>query len=177
MNIFSLRKFYYQNPKLKEIGSFKKYKRYLKKIFKNSKLKKIVYHHSDEKIEQFKDNFIEGYAARHGVSKKAIFFLKKPIKKEFLTKRPHLIFCILNTKNPFYYKTKFKTGTKEAKAHPGIKEGIDYALEKKHDSVIFDKIWDNKTWCEVITVFSPKQIHILGSKKDIRGFKKFNQQL
>lgn len=162
-----------QNPKLSNTGTKTQYFKYLKTIFPNSRCKKIVYHHSDKKLEKFKDNFFEGYAAKHGVSQKAIFFLKKPVKEEFLSKRPHIIFSILNLKNPFNYKSKFKTGTKEAKAHSGIKEGIDYALQKGCDSVIFNKIWDNRTWCDVISVFSSKQIHILGSKTDLRNFKRF----
>lgn len=162
-----------ENQRLEKIGTKSDYKKYLKTIFPNSKYKKLVYHHSDEKLTKFKDNFLEGYAARHGVSPKAIFFLKKPIKKEFLSKRDHLIRCKINVKNSFIYQNKFKTGTKEAKAHSGIKEGIDYAIKNKYDSIIFDKIWDNKNWCDVISVFSSKQIHILGSKKDINNFQKF----
>lgn len=162
-----------QNLKLKKIGTKKEYEKYLKNYFPNSKFKKIVYHHSDEKIEKFKDDFIEGYASRHGVSKRAIFFLENPVGEDFLSKRPHLILSLINVENPLKYRSKFKLGTKESKAHGGIKEGVDYALKNKYDCIIFDKIWDNRTWCKVISVFSSKKIHVLGSKKDEIDFKKF----
>lgn len=168
-----IKKFFNQNPELSKIGTKKQYKKYLKTIFPDSKFKKIVYHHSDKKIEKFKDNFLEGYASKHGVSPKAIFFLEKPAKKEFLSKRKYLNYCLISLEKPFIYKSKFKKGTKEAKAHSGIKEGINSALKSKYDGVIFNKIWDNKQWCTVFTVFSAKQIHILGSKKDIKKFKKY----
>lgn len=164
---------YKQLPQLEKIGTETQYKKYLKTVFPDSKVKQIVYHHSDEKLTRFKANFKEGYAARHGCSPKAIFFVGEPVKEEFLTKRPHIISALVNLENPFRYRSKFKTGTKEAKAHPGIREGIDYALEKKNDGVIFKKIWDNRTWCDVYVVLSPRQIHIIGSNKDIKMFKEF----
>jgi hypothetical protein len=161
------------NPELKKIGTKLQYYKYLSSIFHNSKFKKIAFHHSDKKLEKFKDDFLEGYAAKHGVSKKAIFFLKKPIKRDFLKERHYLILVKLNLQKPFIYRNKFKTGTKKRKAHPGIKEGIDYALNNGYDSVVFKKIWDNRNWCDVVSVFSSKQIHVLGSKKDLMNFKKF----
>jgi hypothetical protein len=164
---------YNQINGLSKTGTKKEYLTYIKKIFPYSKFKKIVYHHSDKKIEKFKDYFIAGYAARHGVSKKAIFFLKKPVKKEFLSQRKYLNYCLINLKNPFIYRSKFKQGTKQAKIHTGIKEGIKYALKKNYDGVIFNKIWDNKQWCTVLVIFSSKQSHILGSKKDIKEFKEY----
>ena len=90
-----------------------------------------------------------------------------------MSKREHLNKCLINLKNPFVYNNKFKIGTRNSKAHSGIKEGINYALKNKHDGVIFNKIWDNKHWCTVLVIFSSKESHILGSKKDIQNFKKY----
>ena len=169
----TLKYIFEKKPELKKIGNKTQYLNYLKTIFPHTKLNKIACHHSNKKIEKFKDGFVEGYAAKHGVSKKAIFFLEEPTKEEFLSKRPHLIFTKLNLERPFIYKNKFRKGTKDRKAHSGIKEGIDYAIKNKYDSVIFNNIWDNRTWCNVVSVFSSKQIHIIGSKKDIKGFAHF----
>jgi len=163
-----------QNSQLSKIGTKKEYQKYLKSIFSNSKIKKVVYHHSNKKLEKFQDNFNKGYASKHGVSSKSIFFLKKPAKKEFLSKRKYLNYCKINLRNPLIYENKFNRGTKEAKNHSGIKERIDYAIKNKKDGVIFNRIWDNKHWCSVFTVFSSKQTWILGSKKDIKNFQKYS---
>jgi hypothetical protein len=172
-----IKRFFNQNSELLKIGTKKEYLNYIKTIFPDSKFNKIVYHHSDKKIDKFKDNFLKGYASKHGVSPKAIFFLKKPARKGFLSKRSHLNYCLINLEKPFIYKNKFKKGTQEAKAHSGIKEGINHALKNKYDGIIFNKIWDNKTWCTVLVVFSSKQIHILGSKEDVKKFKKYHSQI
>jgi hypothetical protein len=85
--------------------------------------------------------------------------LKKPAKKDFLSKRNHTLNCLINLENHLIYKNRFKT--KKAKENSMIKEKINYALENNYDGVILKNIWDNKHWCTVLVVFSPKQIHIL----------------
>lgn len=63
-----------QSPELASVGSKAQYLQYLSTIFPNSKVKDIVYHHSDTKITEFKKEFPEGYAAKKGVSPRAKFF-------------------------------------------------------------------------------------------------------
>lgn len=173
MKVKDIKYVFQENPELRKIGTETQYSKYLKTIFPNSEIKNIVYHHSYEKIEKFKNNFKEGYAARHGVSEKAIFFLEEFAKEEFLSKRNHLNSVLINLENPLKYNGKFKTGTEEAKAHSGIKEGVSAAIKNKNDGVIFGKIWDNKIWSKVLVVFSSRQTRVLGSKKDKEEFKKF----
>lgn len=146
------------------------YSQYLDTIFPNSKVKDIVYHHSDTKLTEFKKEFPEGYAAKKGVSSKAKFFLRKPLTEEFLSKRPYLGQYLVNIVNPNIMPVN---ADRSAKRDSGIKEGIKEALDNNQDSAIFDNIWDNRTWSDVIVVFEPEQIHILGSKQDIEGFKSF----
>lgn len=159
-----------QNPELASIGSREQYSHYLTTIFPDSKVKDIVYHHSDTKITEFKKEFPEGYAASKGVSSKAKFFLRSPLKEEFLSKRPHLGQYLINIINPNIMPAN---ADRSAKRDSGIKEGIQEALDNNQDGAIFDNIWDNKTWSDVLVVFNPEQIHILGSKQDIEGFEEY----
>jgi len=158
------------NPELANIGTPEQYSQYLDTIFPDSKVKDIVYHHSDTKLTEFKKEFPEGYAARHGVSPKAKFFLRQPLKEEFLSKRPYLGQYLVNIINPNVMPVN---ADRSAKRDSGIKEGIQEALDNNQDGAIFDNIWDNRTWSDVLVVFEPKQIHILGSKQDVEGFKEF----
>ena len=146
------------------------YQKYLNSIFPDSKVKDIVYHHSDTKITEFKKEFPEGYAARHGVSPKAKFFLRQPLKEEFLSKRPYLGQYLVNIINPNVMPVN---ADRSAKRNSGIKEGIQEALNNNQDGAIFDNIWDNRTWSDVLVVFEPEQIHILGSKQDLQQAKEF----
>jgi hypothetical protein len=107
------------------------------------------------------------------VSPKAKFFLRQPLKEEFLSKRPYLGQYLINIINPNVMPVN---ADRSAKRDSGIKEGIQEALDNNQDGAIFDNIWDNRTWSDVLVVFEPEQIHILGSKQDIEGFKKFVEQ-
>ena len=158
------------NPELANIGTPEEYSQYLDTIFPDSKVKDIVYHHSDTKITEFKKEFPEGYAAQKGVSPKAKFFLRKPLKEEFLSKRPYVRQYLINIINPNIMPVDTD---RSVKRDSGIKEGIQEALDNNQDGAIFDNIWDNRTWSDVLVVFEPSQIHTLGSKQDIAGFKRF----
>jgi hypothetical protein len=158
------------NPELASIGTLQQYSQYLDSIFPDSKVKDIVYHHSDTKITEFKKEFSEGYAAQKGVSSKAKFFLRKPLKEEFLSKRPYLGQYLINIVNPNIMPSN---ADRTEKRDSGIKEGIQEALNNNQDGAIFDNIWDNRTWSDVLVVFEPEQIHILGNNNDIEGFKEF----
>lgn len=160
-----------RNPEFKEIGTKTQYSKYLKTIFPKSKFTKVVWHHSNKKIKKFKSNFKKGYAYSRGVSPKAIFFLGAPVKKEFLSKRPHLGAYLLNSINPLVIKNKKRDS--KAKEKSGIKEGVEKALAENFDGVVFNNIWDNCVWTDVYVVFKPSKVHILGSKKDFKKFKKF----
>lgn len=160
-----------ENPLLAEIGGKAQYKKYLKTIFPKSKIKNIVYHYAEKKIDKFSSNFIEGYAAQNGCPPKAIFFLDRFATKEsFLSKRPHLGRFLINLENPGVFP---KDKNRSDKRESGIKEWLWEVIESRNDGAIFDNIWDNQMWCNVYVVLSPNQIHILGSKKDNQKFKKF----
>ena len=173
-------------PELQQFGTQEQYNDYIARvslgILKNpssgeynytSQVKDIVYHHSDTKITEFKKEFPEGYAAQKGVSPKAKFFLRQPLKEEFLSKRPYLGQYLINIINPNVMPVN---ADRSAKRDSGIKEGIQEALDNNQDGAIFDNIWDNRTWSDVLVVFEPEQIHILASKADIQGFKEFAQE-
>lgn len=115
-----------------------------------------VYHHSDIELKEFKDNFVSGYAAKHGVNPNAKFFLGEPAKEEFLSDRPicnqYNILCL----NPYIIENN-----KHDKAISNIREGVNYAFDNGYDSAIFYNIWDNRIWCDVFVVFSNSQIQFL----------------
>lgn len=135
------------NPELAQIGTAEQYSQYLDTIFPNSKVKDIVYHNTNEKFDKFRDIPV------------AKFFTKSP-----LGGRKYRIPALLNMSNP----KVFDEFTEDDERTYGISEM--YAKNKEKDSIINGT--EGKTRTEYI-VFEPEQIHILGNKEDVEGFKEF----
>jgi len=162
-----------QNPELSSIGTPQQYSQYLDTIFPDSKVKNIVYHGTDNKFDVFddklantKDDFI-GYIPGH-------YFFNDMKSAEAYTENSNILPAIVNAKNPF------KTGQYSSFSEHWAK--FDY---KSYDSVIggyFDlsssadrEYFKERGFTEVLEYAIPnsEQIHILGSKQDIEGFKQF----
>ena len=129
------------------------YSQYLDTIFPDSKVKDIVYHGSDKSFEEFKipEKYGAWFSSKPGVARKQAELLTGK-NKEGLIKYS----VLLDIQNP-------KKGTPE---------GFDASPStylKGFDSMLFSNRYEN----EVLVVKNAKQIHILGSKQDIQGFKKF----
>ena len=76
---------------------------------------------------------------------------------------------ILNAKNP-------RTELKPAASADMERNPISYIKEQGYDSfIINNQSFKNNRPNEEVVVFEPEQIHILGSKADIQGFKEFVQ--
>jgi hypothetical protein len=142
------------NPELSNIGNVEQYSKYLETIFPDSKVKDIVYHSSPNRIENFRDAMFGTY------------FSYSPIKGVYGSV---IHSVILNTKNPLV-KPKPEDAT-EVK----IKYDKEYR-NYNNPSSPHDASIEGSTVTEEgtqIRVKNPKQIHILGSKQDIEGFKKY----
>jgi len=132
-----------KNPDLSKIGTKEQYEKYLETIIPDSKVKDIVYRGNNIKFDLPTNNNIGIYLT---VNKNRAFQYGERITQ-----------AIIGTINPYYTNDR-----------PDIywKRIIDNSDRlSNHDSIIF------KEGDEIIS--SPSKTHILGSKKDVEGFKKY----
>ena len=177
-------------PELSQIGTEEQYSAYLDTIFPSSKINQIMYHKtSAEKFDEFKVSRLGGvYFSFFDVPTRA-GFIGKMIAK--LTKE-RMVLAKVNVINPFiinrnnYKDIEKKTG--------GATQSVT-ELGKKYDLSGYDSIlgYPNPLYDKgeldkfpqinfiegrrkdliELAVFNPKNIHILGSKQDIEGFRNF----
>jgi len=173
------------------------YSQYLNSIFPNSKVKDIVYHGSDRKIEKFNTRYND--AGTHFGTLQAA---KDRSTKQDVDFKDWIIHpVILNIKNIYNQKDDLgNTGDADIfynlyeqkliskKELENINEYIDaniagdaQSISLEYQSLLerlgfkgieyINKFEDKGSTSYV--VFEPEQIHILGSKQDIEGFKNF----
>jgi hypothetical protein len=158
-----------ENPELANVGTQEQYSQYLNTIFPDSKVKDIVYHgyklikdsygRDDLKIEKFdKAKAPKGFYFTTDKNYANTFTEKYTNVKE-----TGVIQAIVNLKNPKQQKDLFKTDPKIATA-------------ENKDSFIGNDMGFAEEKQDVIVVFEPEQIHILGSNQDIEGFRDFVQR-
>jgi hypothetical protein len=160
-------------PELSKLGTPEQYSQYLR----SKGITQTAFHHSETDIESFK-TFPEGYFSKALKSKgthypeadNVVFFVKKPLQEEFMSKRPFLGIFGLKINKVLNFNAGEKIGEG---VHPGIDEGIKEAVIGNYDAVDFGKIRDNRTWSEVIAITNPNNAVKLGTKQDIEEFKKF----
>jgi hypothetical protein len=125
----------------------------------DSKVKDIVYHGTDAIFEKFDKTFYQSGVPNY------IYFGKKG--KPGLKDGNRLIAAVLNIKNPDYF-----IDTLKGKYTPNS----DGFVEDYSES-FFNSLSENQQMMgEFLTQYGvkePEQIHILGSKQDIEGFKEF----
>jgi hypothetical protein len=136
------------SPELAAIGTKAQYMQYLSTIFPDSKVKDIVYHQGKEDFEKFD-------LSKSTESPVIYFSYYKPTTSIFGDKTKSLI---LNFKNPFIEKDSLQYDSLEQTYK-------DKFVEEGYDAII--------TPNEIGVAFEPEQIHILGTKQDIEGFKEF----
>ena len=170
------------NSELAQIGTPEQYSQYLDTIFPDSKVKDIVYHgtlpqNKFEKFDKQKGTNLSGeYGGIHfGDLTAAIERPTKIVKAEnFLAGieedlsnfKPNIIPVILNIEN-----------IKRVEEGKNWGQGDWSKLiskENEADGYVYTNKIENKGKDSYV-VFEPEQIHILGSKQDIEGFKKFVQ--
>jgi len=146
------------NKAISDIGTKEEYSQYLDTVFPDSKVKDIVYHGTDKQFNEFNTTRPNGmYGASFTTdAKTAENYTNKNQSKD----GRRVVATILDVKNPknvSYEEASFiKEKPTENDAYiDNTKDGLN------HDEYV---------------VFDPKQIHILGSKADIEGFKKWKQE-
>ncbi len=134
------------NPELTSIGTPAQYSQYLESIFPDSQVKDIVYHGTTAEFDKFDKSFIK----RDGVNSfgDKFYFLPKNML-HMIFKSQKIMPVILNMES---YTDYFEQGTYETTDN--IRRFEESELEE-------------------LAVNEPEQIHILGSKQDIEGFKTF----
>lgn len=159
-----------ENPLLSNIGNKEQYSNYLDTIFPSSKAKDIFYHGysilegrtETNKFDGFNTNGknrLNGiyltkdfnYATEHSIKHSSVPQLTTMVKDNGVVK------VVVNVANPIYKKETI------------FQEDIN--IYKNNDSIIgndTERDGENE-----LVIFNPNQIHILGSKKDIEGFKKY----
>lgn len=156
-----------QSPELASIGSKAQYLQYLSTIFKTSKIKDIVYHVGYNNIEKFikRENGIYftdnlDYAKNLIIEKikSDSLYAGVEITTEEAEKQLKKYIVILNSKNILKI--------------PKVNSQIIKDLNKENFDTI-KGVEDKSQNIESYVVFEPEQIHILGSKQDIEGFKEY----
>lgn len=118
----------------------------------------VVYHYSEQQIEEFKESFPENYFAKHkGGTDRAIFFTDNSNPKgSFLADRPY--------NNPVYLSLKDvreKHGTKDnlRESGEGFVDTVNNALADERDGAIFKEFDDNQLQNQnVFVALSPRLI-------------------
>lgn len=132
-----------ENSELASIGTEQQYSEYLDTIFPDSKVKDIVYHGSDTQFEDFLEDNLN-------------YFGTQEIAKGY---GKNIYPVLIEIKKPYY------------------EDGGNLSNQSYED--LYDKL-DNSgadgfisNGSNLFVPKEPEQIHILGSKQDIKGFKEF----
>jgi alkylated DNA repair dioxygenase AlkB len=158
-----------KTPELSTIGSEQEYSNYLDTVFPESKVKDIVY----------RGDNVPDYVSRGGVFGKGIYFSSSKALADFHANKAkgEVKSVILNFKNPdtgYYFHPDF--GKKDGyKSITNLTQEEQENIGVNNDSVVGLRQDDYKEIKEYVAK-DINQIHILGSKKDINGFKEFMQK-
>lgn len=157
-------------PKLAEIGNEYQYSMYINSIG----IKEIAFHHSELDLESFTprdfgyfQESLKNKGSYYESAKNVVFFVKKILKEEFMSKRKFVGAWGLKVNKVLVFKKSKNT------PGSGIDEGVKEAIDNGYDAVDFGEIYDNKTRSEVIAIMNPLNAVKLGSKQDIDGFKNY----
>ena len=158
-------------PELSEIGTPEQYSKYLDTIFPDSKVKEIVYRGGNIPSEKQPIYFSTDKNYSEEVTEKEAKFYLLNITNPLNTNKR--IFDIEGSKKirKKYNLPKLDTFFRDFKEE----DLIDPITVINNDSLI--GIDAGQKIGNTIVVFEPEQIHILGSKQDIEGFKNFVEKL
>ena len=162
----AIKQLFKDNSELEYIGAPEQYGEYLKTIFPDSKVKDIVYHGAMEQLLP-KDDKFKGYITYFTDSKNYAETVGFPVNRKTIS-------AIINIKNPFYAPSELADVPEEI--HLTDKYANSRIIKrntKGYDSVIGVDAGQKEG--KTFAVFEPEQIHILGSKQDIEGFKKYTE--
>ena len=165
------------NPELASIGTPEQYSQYLDTIFPDSKVKDILYHGTNFQFDKFD---VKGLNRTKPVDVESAqigsFFSNE--KERSLKYGPNIMYTILNMTSPQEYKDyremhSFVSKDERIDGHYFVLP--DVLKDENKDSIILNDYIEQDMSPGGIdyVVFEPEQIHILGSKQDIEGFKEF----
>jgi hypothetical protein len=160
---------------LSKYGNIQDYMEYLNTIFPNSKVKEIVYHGGTlNPDDRGKDSFTGELGGKHGIyftgSKSRAKSYLKGGNNEYKS-RSQIYFALLNIERPLDKKiwTKWKFG-----ADTITDKGLEQMKENNSDGIIVTDFLSKFTQYNTqYVVLDMNQVYILGSNKDIEGFKKY----
>ena len=149
------------NPELSSIGTPEQYSQYLNTIFPDSKVKDIVYHGTRNQFAEFRKTNIAFLEKLNIKLNRGTYFSTNKEHANYLKtidsrREGMVISALINLKNP----------------HKPLWDHVLFN-SKKYDGLINYNKKDLNFTIDEFAVFEPKQIHILGSKQDIKGFKEF----
>jgi predicted kinase len=149
------------------------YSQYLTTIFPDSQLKNINYHGTEyeQKFEEFDPKLAGTQTAEELKTPGFWFTYNKSFAEDF---GDNVISVLLNIQNPFNAQGSLDDYTGMT-IFPDQVESVNRAIKEGYDSAFVDVLENLETGRahSELVVFKPKQIHILGSQKDIQGFKDF----
>jgi hypothetical protein len=160
---------------LSKYGNIQDYMEYLNTIFPNSKVKEIVYHGGTlNPDDRGKDSFTGEFGGKHGIyftgSKSRAKSYLKSGNNDYRSKS-QIYFMLLNIERPLDKKiwTKWKFG-----ADTITDKGLEQMKENNSDGIIVSDFLSKFTQYNTqYVVLDMNQVYILGSNKDIEGFRKY----
>ena len=171
---------YASTPALQELGTQEEYNDYIARvslgIIKNpssgeynytSKVKDIVYHGTDKTFEQFSKK-IEKITDREIPNTADAYFFTNDLNR-IKDYGKNKVNTIINSKEPLNFKNISNDRAR-------VLSNITYEKAKKYTDRSIDSVIADYDLYKDYIVFEPEQIHILGSKQDIQGFKEFVTQ-
>lgn len=160
----TIKQLFISNSELSSIGTPEQYNEYLHTIFPDSKVKGIVYHGVTERLLP-KDGKFKGYVTYFTDVKEYAETFGFPVHRKIIS-------AIINVRYPYTSPSKLADVPEEVhNTDEFTNPRIIKSNTKDYDSVI--GIDAGQIAGRTIAVFYPEQIHILGSKQDMEGFKKY----
>jgi hypothetical protein len=187
------------NPELASIGTQEEYSQYLNTIFPDSKVKDIVYRGENEKqykgekeyhYSPIKDATI-GYGNSHAALLNTINPFEAKIQRDTQNKIPNEFDSVLNYNPKTIDLSMVKMSDRFdffEKKYPRKEEETDREYNNRRRAFAVNGVFNEEylkgnehgivhstigNVLPEIKVSKPEQIHILGSKQDIEGFKEF----
>jgi hypothetical protein len=166
------------NPELANIGTPEQYSQYLDTIFPDSKVKDVLYHGTPD--GQFENFDISKAGKVTGTSTKGVYLTDSKRTADFYAEGS-IDFSQFESREEYEAVTKAKVFKVVVNATNLKLVDNPQAQEKQGDAVLRtkEKLSDigfssqTPDFAHQYVVFNPEQIHILGNKQDIEGFKKF----
>jgi hypothetical protein len=155
-----------ENKELSKIGNKQLYSAYLDTIFPDSKVKDIVYRGDD----YFEEN--KGFLNKANDKKytNGVYFAKSKREAASYSSNRKVYSAIIKLDNPIQSEVLPEYKKDKLNNNALTLEEISNLKKEGHDGL--DITLKQESGFEYL-VFEPKQIHILGSKQDIEGFKDF----